>query len=131
MRTRAVEARDLPRLKEIYEARGFTWELPKLEDLIAAYVFVDDEDRVVMFVGAEAMACVTLLSDSSWATPRWRLQALAELHDVVEQEIKTLGFTRALAFIQPDLAKRFGARLRRAFGWMQGNGWAHWHRKVK
>jgi hypothetical protein len=131
MRTRPVEARDLPRLKEIYESRGFTWELPKLEEMIAGYVFVDDEDRVVMFACAEAMACATLLSDSSWATPRWRLQALAELHSVVEQEIKALGFTRVLAFIQPDLGKRFGSRLSRAFGWIQGNGWMHWHRKVK
>jgi len=77
------------------------------------------------------MACMTLLSDSTWATPRWRLQALTELHGVVEQEIKSLGFTRVVAFIQPDLSKRFGARLRRTFGWVQGNGWAHWHRKVK
>lgn len=127
---KAVES-DYPRLEEIYRSRGFEWELPKFADLIAGYVFVDDADRVVMFAGVEAMACATLLSDTSWATPRWRLQALAELHSAVEQEIKKLGFTRSMAFIQPDLAKRFGSRLSRAFGWVRGNGWAHWHRKVK
>jgi hypothetical protein len=127
---RAVES-DVARLKEIYKLRGFEWEFPKIEELIAAYVFIDDANRVVMFAGAEAMACTTLLSDSSWSTPRWRLQALAELHDAVEVEVKAKGFTRGLAFIQPDLAKRFGSRLSRAFGWVSGNGWAHWHRKVK
>lgn len=131
MRVRKAVESDLPRLKEIYESRGFTWEFPEFKEMIAAYVFVDDAGRVVMFAGAEAMACTTLLSDSSWATPRWRLQAFSELHDALEREVKANGFTRSLAFIQPDLAKRFGSRLSRTFGWINGNGWAHWHRKVK
>lgn len=127
---RAVES-DIPRLKEIYASRGFEWDFPDFKDMIAAHVFVDDADRVVMFIAAEAIACATLLADSTWATPRWRMQALAELHDAVERDVKRLGFTRSLAFIQPDLAKRFGSRLARAFGWVKGNGWQHWHRKVK
>lgn len=119
MRVRDVAQKDLPRLRELFEQQGFEYELPDFadKDFLAKQAVVDDADRVVMMVAARRTVELYMLVDKDWETPGWRMQAFALLHAAMRKVLIRLGIADAHCWLPPAIAKSFGRRLMRQFGW--------------
>lgn len=79
---------------------------------------VREGDRIVMAVTGRRAAEAVLLVDPGWSTPRWRLEALSELHGIQEARMRAAGVETVFAFVPPEIGKAYGRRLCRQFGWI-------------
>jgi hypothetical protein len=118
MTIRPMEPEDVPKLRQIYEEMGFAYAFPDLLAPQFVNVMVLEEDGVpVMAVASRKTVEVYLLMKPGWRTPGWRQEALLQLHWAAHQAVKALGFTDANCWVPPQVAKSFGRRLERVFGW--------------
>lgn len=119
---RNLRLSDLPRLKEL----GFEHEIGS--DFIEGKCAVDENDVVVMFAGAWSRAEVHMCVDPSFSTPGARLALLGQVHDAMEQELKSRNVGQAITWFGNEF-KRFRTRLQR-MGWVKSE-FTHWFREIK
>ena len=104
-------------------ASGFPYpdfDSPLIEDV---WVVADEQDRPVMALAAERIVQLYLWAKPG-APPAERLHILRLLDEAVRPALKAYGYSEMNAFIPPELAKRFGRRLQRTFGWRPN--WPSW-----
>ncbi len=111
---------DEPILRALHEAQGFDYPFPDLSHVqfIGIVVFCDENDIPVQAIAARKTVEVYLLSNPNWRTPAWRMNVFCQLQLVIHQFLFSQGFTDVHAFLPPKIAKAFGKRLRRDFGWI-------------
>ena len=133
MQIRPMEARDIPKIEEIYAKSPMKYDLPMLDspNLLSALVMVDDKDEPHVMLAAERVAEMYLVMDHDWETPAYRAIALQNLHLEVGPRLRAIGIKSAYAFLGPDVPKgydrrlyRLGARemIWRCVKWIAGGG---------
>jgi hypothetical protein len=118
MTIRPLRTEDIPKLRRIYERMGLDYAFPDL--LAAEFVNVqvlEDNGEPVMAIASRKTVETYLLMDKSWKTPGWRQEAFTELHLAAHRAVRALGFRDAHCWVPPQVAKSFGRRLERIFGW--------------
>lgn len=121
---RRVEARDIPRLKELHAASGFDWPFPEFgPEFLTARVVVDENDQPVMLAAARKLAEVVMVVDPKWETPGLRMAAFEGVYESVERDLAQAGIPEVVAWIPPQLwdQKAFIRRLKRRFGWAESS----------
>lgn len=118
MIVRDYEERDALFISAWHEESRFNYKLPDFDsEYCAAKKVVTDLDIPI----AAAMARITVeiygFCDQTYGTPGTRLVALKMLHAAVEKEMKAQNIRTACAWLPPELAKSFGRRLLKTFGW--------------
>lgn len=118
MKVREVRPDDIPRLKEIYQQQGLPYDFPDLDaaQFLVKQVVVDGDDRAVLGVACRQTVELYLLIDSTWNTPRWRLEAFKAIHESVRLELVGKGIEDAHCWLPPQVSKSFGRRLQ-SFGY--------------
>lgn len=120
MQVRPIKDSDLPALRQMYEASGFGYQFPDFKSGMfeAIAVVVDDNDKPIMVAAAERIVQLYLLRGEI-AHPAAALGAIRLLHEALRPALKAKGYREAEAFLPPAIAKNFGRRLMRSFGWLK------------
>jgi hypothetical protein len=120
MRTRPLKDSDVPVLRQMYEASGFGYQFPNFDSGMfeAVVVVADDNDQPIMAAAAERIVQLYLLRGEI-AHPAAALHAIRLLHEALRPALKEKGYREAEAFLPPAIAKSFGRRLMRSFGWLK------------
>lgn len=120
---RPLQEKDIAGLKQLHAASGFAWPFPEFgPEMLSALVFVDQDDRPVMLVGARKMAEVFMIADPAWEKPAIRAAALDALYLETSAELKGYGIPEVVAWLPAQVAKKFARRLCRRFGFKE-NRW--------
>lgn len=117
MKVRQVESLDWPRLRQLFEAQGFDYELPSRDEFVAGHAI--DDNGIPMAILARPTVELYMLADPNWKTPQWRFEALRKLHESLRLELRAKGFRDVHVWLPPQKEKSFGRRLMRSFGWNQ------------
>ena len=118
MTIRPLEEADIPKLRAIYGEMDFDYSFPDLLSPQFVNVMVLEEDgEPVMAIASRKTVETYLFMRKSWKTPGWRQEAFLQLHLAAHKAVKALGFTDCHAWVPPRVAKSFGRRLQRVFGW--------------
>lgn len=120
MNVRALQYSDIPILKEMYLASGFDYAFPDLTgpEFEATRVVVDENNRPLMAVSAKRTIELYLFC-GKFEHPASGLHAIRLLHESMKSALKQKGYSDANAFLPPQVAKSFGGRLQRTFGWLK------------
>ena len=131
MQIRELRPDDEARLRELFAAQHFDYQFPELgsPEFLTTVVICDDESRIVSCVAARRTVELFLLTDPAWGTPRWRMEALRLAHQVMHAKLKAVGIRDVHAWLPPEIAKTFGRRLMRCFGWRR-QLWPSFSREV-
>lgn len=117
MFVRDVEFADEPRLREIHAASGLEYEFPNLgSPLFVVKKALEADGKVRLAAAARITVEVSVLCDSEWLTPAFRLKAFELLHEEMRRELKAKGIEDVHAWLPPQM-KSFARRLCRYFGW--------------
>jgi hypothetical protein len=120
MTIRPLEAEDVPKLREIYAEMDFDYAFPDLLSSQFVNVMVlEDGGELVMAVASRKTVENYLWMKKGWKTPGWRQEAFLQLHLAAHKALKAMGFTDCHAWLPPQVAKSFGRRLQRVFGWQK------------
>ena len=124
MTIRPFRPSDIAILKRWCEESGFPY--PNFDDphIEAFLVVADSEDRPIGACAAKRLIELYGYFDPS-QSPATKLAILKALHHGMAECLRALGYTETNAQIPPDIAKVFGNRLRRSFGWVR-NTWENW-----
>lgn len=129
MITRDLEFQDEPQLREIHAASGLDYEFPNLgSPLYVVKKVVEVDGRVVVAAAARLTVEVSVLCDSEWLTPAFRLKAFEVLHEEMRRELKNKGLEDCHAWLPPQM-KNFARRLCKYFGWGKSN-WESYERAL-
>lgn len=124
MMVRGLKASDIPILEAMAQASGYPYPDPStLEEI---QVVVDEDDRPLMAVGAERILQLFLWS-AKFERPLAKLHCLRLLHETMAITLRNSGYHSAEVFLPPVIAKKFGARLERTFGWIKN--WQSWNKR--
>jgi hypothetical protein len=118
-RIRDYTPADFGRIKQIFDQRGFRYELPRLDTdplFTSKLVLTDENDSVQMGVALRLEANAYAFVDESWSTPQNRWAALQQIHDAAKAESSTKGLDTVTAQIPPEIEKSFSKRLN-GLGW--------------
>lgn len=126
MKLRVCDSLDVPRMQEIFSQQGFDYEFPNVRMMVAAQV-LEEDGQIVQAVLARPTVELYFLSDGRWRSPRWRLEAFRRIHESMRRELVGKGVRDVHCWLPPEIAKSFGGRLMRDFGWTKPT-WANFTR---
>lgn len=127
MTSRPLRESDIPILKAALEKTGFTYELPDLlgPNIEGALVIVNDKDEPILAFAAERILQSYLLFVDESLEPSAKLYAIKLMHDNMEPILTAKGYREINCFLPPEIAKTFGRRLVKSFGWVKN--WESWY----
>src|SRR5690242_19934659 len=110
---------DLQALKRMHSRQGFEYAFPDVSDpiFVSKLVLEDDDSRIAMASLARLTCEMYLMLDPSLGTPQDRFLRIAALHRDGERALVSRGLDDALAWLLPEISRRFGMSLR-AVGWV-------------
>ncbi len=122
MKVREFRDSDLPALELMHAESGFSYQFPDLRGPRAECVLVvtDESDHPVMAAYAEQILQIGLLRSAM--EPSAAVYGIRLLHQHMAVKLRAKGWEEANCFLPPPIAKQFGSRLRRTFGWI-ANTW--------
>ena len=118
MKLRGCESADSGRLTALFQAQGFQYQLPDLRSF-AATVALEDEGEIQQAVLARPTVELYFLAANDWKSPGMRFEGLRKIHEAMRRELNSKGFEDAHVWLPPEIAKSFGRRLMKDFGWTQ------------
>lgn len=130
MKVRAYEEADLEALRKIHASQGFGYSFPDLSDpiFLAKLVLADEKG-----IGGAALLRLTaeayLLIDPAEGSPRERWGNILALHDGMEREAWGRGLQDVHAWLPPEIAGKFGRRLKR-LGWVRDDSWTPYCKRL-
>lgn len=123
MISRPATPADYPRLREIAAESGYPY--PDLNDpLIEAVHVVEDEHGNIIGACAAKRIVELYLYKGQCDHPAAALHMVRMLHSSLIACLCMRGYREANAFLPPELAKGFGRRLMKTFGWRPN--WKSW-----
>lgn len=123
MNIRPFSPFDIPALKAIYERQGFPYIFPDLNKMEAVLVVTDENGEPVAAIAAEKLVQLYLFV-GTMEHPATALAIIRLMHAELSKVLKSKGYSSAEAFLPPSIARRFGRRLERTFGWVRN--WPSW-----
>jgi hypothetical protein len=128
MKIRPYRETDLPILATFFDRSGFEYDLPdpSSDEFIVNLVRVDESGVPRMAILTRVTAEMFMLADATWETPGVRLQAFAELHEQTRKAVAAAGISDVHAWLPPQIAKSFGRRLTKMFGWTESKWKCFW-----
>lgn len=123
MNIRLFSPFDIPALKAIYERQGFPYAFPDLNKMEAVLVVTDENGEPVAAIAAEKLVQLYLFV-GTMEHPATALAIIRLMHAELSKVLKSKGYSSAEAFLPPSIARRFGRRLERTFGWVRN--WPSW-----
>lgn len=118
----AVQA-DRSALAALAEHSGYPYPALDCPTLESFYVVVDNEGAVVMGCAAKRLVELYLYVDEK-RHPFAKRNALTLFHEAMTIDLTSKGYESVEAFVPPSISERFGARLKRSFGWRKN--WPSW-----
>ena len=112
---RSINTADAPRIEELQGRQGFDYELPDVRAMIAA-LGLEADGALRLAVVARPTVELYFFIDGEWRNPRWRFEALREIHEAMRRELRAKGFEDAHVWIPPE-KKSFVRRLMKSFKW--------------
>lgn len=122
MNIRTFQLKDLEKLKSIHIGSGFDYPFPDVKELIELEVLVDDNDEVVMGLGARVAAELYMWIDGGWETPGMRFELFKFMHEHMRRRLKEKNIHWVNSWLPPIVSRSFGRRLIKTFGWAR----SHW-----
>jgi hypothetical protein len=105
-------------IQKWHRESGFEYPLPNPQDeSFAAMKLVLEGNQPVGAALARMTVEMYLFVEPSHGTPAMRLQILRLLHQEIEKEMRKQKIKTMHAWLPPQLAKSFGRRLKKMFGW--------------
>jgi hypothetical protein len=158
MLVRAYEKRDFEELRRIHAAQGFGYAFPDLGNplFLTKLVLTSEEagenegreevakeqscrdgaqgscaptGRIVGAALLRLTAEAYLLLEPEAGTPRRRWEWLLGLHGATEREAARRGLEDVHAWLPPEIAGKFGKRLRK-LGWVRDDEWTPYCRRL-
>ncbi len=137
MRIREYGEGDLEALRAIHGAQGFPYEFPDLRNplFLTKLVLADDEKgegEGKGIAGASLLRLTAeayLLLDPKRGTPKERWAWLLGLHEATRREAWGRGLEDVHAWLPPEIAAKFGRRLRR-LGWVRDDEWTPYCKRL-
>ena len=126
MRVRRLRASDIPKLQQMAADSGYPYPAPEDAAIEAVHVVVDENDQPVMAAAAKRIIELYLWA-GAFDHPAAKLHAVRLLHESMAAELQARGYSEANAFLPPAIARKFGRRLERSFGWVRN--WASWAKR--
>jgi hypothetical protein len=121
-RVREYAEQDLLRLHTMYQAQGYAYAWPDLDDpIFFSKKVLEVDGKAVMAILSRLTSEQYLLLDPH-SDPRERWSQFKRLHRAVEKANVEAGLEDTHAFLPPDLAPRFGKRLVQ-LGWVKDTDW--------
>jgi len=133
MQIRPYETSDLEALKAIHARQGFGYAFPELGNpLFLTKLVLGREESGKGIVGASLLRLTAeayLLLDPSEGTPRERWKWLLGLHEATRRDALARGLEDVHAWLPPEIAGKFGKRLRK-LGWVRDDAWMPFCRRL-
>ena len=133
MQIRPYETSDLEALKAIHARQGFGYAFPELGNpLFLTKLVLGREEGGKGIVGASLLRLTAeayLLLDPEAGTPRERWQWLLGLHEATRRDALARGLEDVHAWLPPEIAGKFGKRLRK-LGWVRDDAWMPFCRRL-
>lgn len=86
-------------------------------------VVADSEDRPIVACAAKRLIEIYGYFDPG-SSPSLRMKALGLIHEGMATALRDKGYTIASVGLHPRIARAFGRRLERSFGWLKNQfGW--------
>ena len=126
MIVRRAEPRDYDAIRELGNKSDFPFPDIESRTIEACDVVVDENDKVLMAVVAERI-CQIVLAAGEFEHPAAKLAAIRMVQER-KHILKELGYNHIEAYVEPQLAKRFGRRLEKSLGWFKS--WPSWTMKI-
>jgi len=131
MNVREYTPFDLSWLLELHKTSAYEYEMPDLSSpsFVVKKVLISEDGSISMGAFLRKTTEAFLICDPSWRTPRWRLEGLRCLHDVVQRDAEAKGIESVHCWIPPEIEARFRNRLE-DFGWRKERPWPVYSRNV-
>ena len=128
MNLRECTVEDESRLLELQQKQGLDYPLPAMAEMLDSSAACDDGE-IVLACLARPTVELYLLGDPQWRTPAWRFAALGQVHTDLQNRLRRHKITDAHIWLPPQMARTFGGRLKRSFGWSRAE-WTSFMRAV-
>ena len=118
MQQRDYTTEDAPTVERWHAASGFEFIEPREDEAYATR-------KVALYQGRPAAIGFARMTVEIYGyvdpelSPAMKLEALRVLHQAIGAELKRQGIRTAHAWLPPTIAKAFGRKLRKFFGWNQ------------
>lgn len=118
MKIRMLKASDIAKLEEMHAKSGFAYQFPNLYGPLieTVQVIADDDDEPIIAVAAERITQLYLWCKDG-LSPTVKMHAIQALHQSMAIDLRAKGYTEVNCFLPQEVAKSFGSRLKRSFGW--------------
>lgn len=126
---RSFRPEDLPQIRGLYDAKGFDYKLPKMEEFVENEVLVDEDGTIILVLAAIPTADIYMFMNSEWETPGQRFEALKLMHEHMRRKLERRKIVQVHVWLPPVIAKSFGRRLMKYFGYARPL-WACFARRV-
>lgn len=121
MITRAIQSSDIPRLKELWEQKGFKCGTPDFSAL-RGEVLVDDHGIVRMAIADRITAEAYMFIDrGKWESPGMKFMWFGRLHEAERRSLAQRGLTDVHSWV-PPCWRSFARKLGKFFGWVNSSG---------
>src|SRR5271156_5511819 len=115
MKVRAMRDDDRDALNALYDRSPFNFDWPEFESGRFEEILVVEEDGVICgMLAAVRTAELYMLVEGS---PMQKYEAVEQLHVAALDSLRKRNVNKGIARLQPSVAKRFGQRLMKEFGW--------------
>ena len=125
MIVRKLHDTDIPKLDALALASGYPYPNLRGAHIEGVSVVEDEHGNIVAACAAKRLLELYLYCPEGSAIDKNR--AILLLHEHLSTELKSKGYDDANVFIPPSLAKKFGRRLERSFGWIKA--WPSWTKR--
>ena len=117
MRTRPITAEDVPAIESLIAASNLPYPSLSSPLIECVQVVTDDSGEIVAaFIAERLVEGHLVIQDMD---PHAKIHAIRLLHESTPEVLRRKGYNWINCFLPLPLAKHFGRRLERSFGWIK------------
>jgi hypothetical protein len=114
---RTYKERDLPDLKQMFDAmsfqgENFPYEIVQGMNGFVSLIQTNDDDQAKIAMLARLSAEILIFNDPAWLGPRGRWDKGIRLYRILEKDLRSRGIAQVWGRIPEEIAAGFGRRIR-------------------
>jgi len=114
---RTYKERDLPDLKQMFDAmsfqgENFPYEIVQGMNGFVSLIQTNDADKAKIAMLARLSAEILIFNDPAWLGPRGRWDKGIRLYRILEKDLRSRGIAQVWGRIPEEIAAGFGRRIR-------------------